>query len=282
MATKMYTGLPGRGKTANSTHLAVIEYNRDNTLFVYIVHSLKYAINKNNKHVSQFNDARLKTKLQMSIKYFYKYFVIDFIECFNRFKHDPINNIFTNYPVLLDVKKNIYSNIFKPDDLKMKYQFPKGSSIFWDETQRDAESREFKSFNKKMGTFFQHHRHADIKNIILVTQHPKRVDNKLRDLCESFRKYRIFFKIPFIPYIFAYYTNYYEPDDYGRYNHSSPEFRNYDYDNHMQILSVRKSFDRYDSKYFRVIFEALPTIPKQQFKSKELTLEEIEAIGVSD
>jgi len=276
MAIKLYAGLPGKGKTAESTYLAVIQYNKDNTLKNYVKESLHAAKVQTDEYIKIYSDAKRSFRFKLYIRNY----ISNFVHYFNDLRINPINNIFCNYPVLLEKKRGIMANIFKPSDLCMKYQFPKGSTIFWDETQRDAESRSFKTFNKKMGTFFQHHRHADIRDIILVSQHPRRIDNMLRDLVEIFRKYKIFVKIPFTTIIFAYYTNYYEFEDFGKYNHLKPEFRTYDYDNHFQFLSTKNSFDRYVSKYFAVIFEQLPMIQKVQFKSMTLSADELDAIGV--
>ena len=280
MAIKGYFGLPGKGKTAESTYLAVKEYEKQNTLLVYTLESIRYAFIKYSEVTNLYSDARFLFKVKIWAKYFGITFFINFVEHFNWFKHNPINNIFTNYPVLLDPKRKIFSNIFRPKDTKMTVKFPKGSTIIWDEAQRDVESREFKKFDKNMGTFLQHHRHASITNIIFVSQSPKRIDNKLRDLAEVYRKYKIFFKIPFIPFIFVYYSNYYEADDYGKYAHPKPEVKNYDVDNHIEFISTKKSFDRYDSKYFSAIFDILPPVVKVQWQKLQMSPEEINEIGV--
>lgn len=266
MAILCYSGLPGKGKTAMLTHISVKHYKKSNGI---IQNSIRTIINA----TKTTTDIK---KLSHRIIPWFKSLPV----CYSYALHNPINNVFTNYPVLLDVKKNIYSNVVNLDDLNMKYKFPKHSLIGIDEAQRYYDSREFKKFPKNLGTFLQHHRHADIDNIIFVTQHPRRLDNKMRDLCEVFRKYKIFFKIPFIPFIFAYYVNYYEFEDYGKYNHLKPEFRTYDYDNHFEFISSHKSFDRYMSKYFHVVFDVLPDIIKSRFTSKELQLDEINSIGV--
>jgi len=191
-----------------------------------------------------------------------------------------VNRVYSNYPILLDVKKGIYSNTLKPGDMCMKYQFPHGSLLILDEFQRYYDSREFKTFPKELGTFFQHHRHGSIKDIILISQHPRRVDNKGRDLSEIFRRYKIFLKIPFLPVIFCYYTNYYEFEDYGKYNHLKKEMKTYDYDNHMRLYWTWNVFNRFDSKYFRIIFENLATAPENRFTGKSLTLEQINSVGI--
>lgn len=226
MAIKIFSGLPGKGKTASATHHAIKHYKRTN----------------------------------------------NFIKKF--LKKPIINNVYSNYPILLDHKKGIYSNLLIINDMKLRYQFPKDSILILDEVQRYYDSREFKTFPKELGTFMQHHRHGDIKDILLITQHPRRIDNKFRDLAEVLVKYRVFIPIPLLPWIFVYYTNYYEFDDYGKYHHVKKEMQNYDYDNHFKIIS-KKCLKSYNSKYFNVIFNSLPPIESQPFHSKDLSNEHI-------
>ncbi len=261
MAILCYSGLPGTGKTASSTLSAVKHYNKENSII--------------NKAIILLKDKQIDIK-NIKIKSIPK----DIKSFINEVKQIKINTVFSNYPILLDVKKNIYSNIIKPSDLEMKYQLPVNSLIILDEMQRYQDSREFKTFPKQLGVFFQHHRHGSIKDIILVTQHPRRLDNKMRDLVEVFRKYRLFVKIPFIPLILCTYSNYYEFEDYGSYHLMKREMRTFDVDNHIQLIYTGSTFTRYNSKYFNVIFKALKPIQEDRFKNIDLTLDEVQAIGI--
>lgn len=256
MAIICYSGLPGTGKTASATHYAVKKYKRDNRKLVLLI-----------RH---FRNSEIQIKDKFKLKVLSKYYLDQY----------KVNLLYSNYPILLDKKNRVFSNVVKPNDLTMIYQFPKRSSIIIDETQRYYDSREFKKFPKEIGVFFQHHRHADIIDIILVTQHPRRLDNKMRDLAEVFRKYRMFVKIPLLPLIFCTYTNYYEFEEYGKFNHVKKEMRSYDYDNHIRIMLTDKIFSRYESKYFKVIFEQLTNIVSRPFISKDLSFDDIKAIGI--
>lgn len=351
MAILCYAGLPGKGKTAESTYFSIKHFNLMNNA----LNRHASNISKIGESISEYYYENDKFNLFKMVRH-----VIHMYGVHNRyFKLYPINNVFSNYPIILNpmtrfkycrqfIKNTVYmltdeqvnsnkyfkfkfnfiknyvtcfifiknyfyndsiydydqkkfvpdegqfddldlpkygkfkimSNILKLTDMYMTYQFPKHSLLIIDEAQKYQDSRDFASFNRNLGTFLQHHRHATIDDIIFVTQHPRRLDNKIRDLCEVFRKYRMFIKIPFIPYIFATYTNYYEFEDYGRFNQLPKEARTYDYDNHIQILPTNKVFTRYESKYFSRIFEKLPMIEKQEFTSKKLTSTEIDKIGV--
>jgi len=190
------------------------------------------------------------------------------------------NIIFSNYPILLDKKTERYSYVLDIRKMHMNYKFPKGSVLILDEAQRYNDSRDFKNFPKKLGIFFQHHRHGDIDKIILVTQHPRRLDNKMRDLCEVFRKFKIWFKLPLLPVVFIYYTDYYEFEDYGKYNHVPRERKIYDYRNGMKLIITWNLFTRFDTKYFKVVFKNLTNIPKKQFKNIAVQEEEMAELGM--
>lgn len=202
------------------------------------------------------------------------------MKLFERRTHN-VNRVFSNYPILLDKKKKVFAIRTNPNMLCMKYRFPHGSIIILDEFQRYFDSREFKDFPKPLGTFLQHHRHGSIKDIIFTSQHPRRIDNKGRDLSEIFVKHRIFIKIPFIPVFVSYSTEYYEFEDYGKYNHLKNEMKTYDYKNHFRIIYAGNIVGRYDSKYFRVIFDELDPVPEVPFTGLQLTKEEIYSVGIT-
>lgn len=231
MAITIYSGLPGKGKTALATLKAVKKYRRDNSIIRKV------------------------------------------------FKKNGINRIYSNYPILLNMKKKVYSHPISLMDLQMTLRFPKGSLIIIDEVQRYYDSREFKTFPKNLGIFLQHHRHADIDDIILITQHPRRIDNKMRDLSEVYRKHRTFITIPFIPIGMALYTNYYEFDDYGKYHKVKKEAQTYDLDNHIRFFIKSNIFGHYNSKYYHVIFDALDPILNRFFTGTDLTADELNQIG---
>lgn len=256
MAVMIFSGLPGKGKTANATRLALKEFSKHNS-FIF-----KFFYNMNNK------DLNIKEALKK--------------DEIKGLKKLVVNKIYSNYPILLDQKKKIYSNIIKPLDLNMVYKLPKGSVVIFDEMQRYYDSREFKKFPRDVGTFVQHHRHADIKYIVFVTQHPRRLDNKIRDLAEIFRKYRVWFKFPLLPLVLVTYTDYFEFEDYGLYNKVKKEYQTYDYKNGFRFMITKKLYNAYDNKYFKVIFNELDPINDVNFVSKELTIDEVKAIGIND
>jgi hypothetical protein len=190
------------------------------------------------------------------------------------------NTIFSNYPILLDRKKKVYSHAIDPRQLTMRYKLPSGSVIIIDEIQRYWDSTEHDKVPKGLKTLFQHHAHGDILKIIVISQDPGRIPITIRQLCESYTKHRFFIKIPLIPLFVSYATEYYREVDYGAYHHASKEARNYDYKNILKLIYSPNVKGRYDSKYFRVMFESLDMIPLYEFTSLKLDHDTAKRIGI--
>lgn len=100
--------------------------------------------------------------------------------------------VFSNYPILLDEKKQVYSNYISFENLTTDpnkcFYLPQGAYIIIDEAQKYYDSREFSKFPKKIGTFLQHHRHGGIYRVIVISQDPGRLDTKVRNLCETYTR----------------------------------------------------------------------------------------------
>ena len=194
--------------------------------------------------------------------------------------HEPtiVNNIYTSYPVLLNKKKKIYSNLVTLTDLDGRYRFLKHSLIIIDEVQSIFDSDEHKEFPKNIATFNQFHRHFDIDDIIYISQHPSRIVKKLRNVSCVFMKIRKFFVIPILKVGIMYYTNYYEFDDYGKWHHPTKEQKTYDVDNHFRVFSARKVFSSYNSKYLSVLNKDKPLYSKGSYTDLNLSPIEIKEI----
>lgn len=197
-----------------------------------------------------------------------------------RIKHQDtlVNNVYTSYPILLDKKRKIYSNIVSMYDLNNKYRFQENALIIIDEVQSFFDSDEYKVFPKSIAIFNQFHRHFGIKDIYYITQHPSRLIKKVRDLCCRFVKIRKFIVLPFVHIAIMYFTNYYEFDDYGRWHHPSKEMKTYDVDNHFKIFRVKPIFKSYFSKYLSVLNKDKPLYDKGSFINTYMSSEDITAI----
>ncbi len=195
-------------------------------------------------------------------------------------RHDDvyINNVYSTYPILLDKRKKIFSNVISLYDLNGQYSFKYGSLIIIDEVQSFYDSDDWQDFPKSIAVFNQFHRHFNIDDIYYITQHPSRLVKKLRNVCFQFIKIRKFKIVPIIKLGFIYFTNYYEFDDYGKWHHPEKEFKTYDVDNHFKFFFVNSIFKSYNSKYLNVLNRDKPLYNKGSFKYLDLTIEEIKSI----
>ena len=235
------SGIPGSGKNVRATYLAKKHFKKENRL-------LKRAI--------------------------------------RRIMHREvlINNVYTSYPVLLKhyskwkKKDDIYSNRVTIFDLTPDNRFKSNALIIIDEAQMFYDSEEYKIFPKEIATFNQAHRHFNISDIIYITQHPSRLMKKLRVLCNEFDKVKTFIKIPFLPIGFMHIVEYYEFDDYGKYNHPKKEAKTYDVGNKYCLFITSKVFKSYVSTYLQVLNIDSPLYDRGTFNNQYLSKEEIKYI----
>lgn len=197
-----------------------------------------------------------------------------------RLRHEDIyiNNVYSNYPILLNKRHNIYSRIVSINDLDNSKQFLDNSIIFIDEVQADYDSDEHKAFPKKIATFNQFHRHFGISDIYYISQHPSRIVKKLRNISCEFIKIQTFRVIPLINLAFMYTTSYYEFDDYGKWHHPVKEMKTYDVDNHIKFFFAKSVFRAYNSTYLQVLNEDKPSLNKGTFNSLDVSKEQVTQI----
>lgn len=227
---KSFCGIPGSGKTLDTTRLALKHYKKDNR--------------------------KIKKLLKYSLKFNFKEYKTHKDYC-NTFPYGKINTVYTNYPVLLDKKRKIYSNCISLWDLNNDYSFEPGCLIIIDEVQLYVDSDEYKDkeVNKKLSKvakFLQAHRHFNVDDIILVSQHPSRIFKKARNICESYLKHSRIINLPLLPYSIMLGRYYYNQEDYGKYVPRSREERkkiSFDYKNFITIFNRKKVFNAYDSRY---------------------------------
>lgn len=201
-----------------------------------------------------------------------------------RIRHQPLifNNIYSSYPILLDKKRNIYTHVVSPYNLTNEYSFLPHATIIIDEIQSFYDSDEFKEFPKAIAVFNQFHRHFNIDNIYYISQHPSRVVKKLRNVICEYRRINFFIKLPLLPFGFVYYTNYYEFEDYGKWNHPSKELKTYDVDNHFFFFNVKRVFNSYDSVYLHVLNDPKPLLFGSDYSSLDLSEDDVLSIFGGD
>ena len=194
-----------------------------------------------------------------------------------RLNHEPIyiNNVYSNYPILLNKKYNIYSRITNIDDMDGSFQYLENAIIIIDEIQAHYDSDEHKEFPKEIAVFNQFHRHFGIKDIYYISQHPSRIVKKLRNIACVFTKIQSFRVIPLLNLGIMYTTNYYEFEDYGKWHPPIKEMKTYDVDNHLKFFNAKKVFNSYDSTYLRALIEDKPLLNHGTYHSLLLSKREL-------
>lgn len=193
-------------------------------------------------------------------------------------KETILNTVYSTYPILLDKKKKIFSNVCSMHDLNVNNRFKKNSIIIIDETQAFYDSDDFKIFPKSISVFCQFHRHFDIDDIYFISQHPDRIVKKLRDVSCEFNKIRLFFCIPILKIGFMYISRYYEEADYGKWHHPKKEAKTYDVSNKFLCFFAGRVFSSYNSKYLNVLNRDSLLLDRGTFNSLYLSKDQIYSI----
>ena len=259
MALRCLCGVPGSGKTLEATRIALNHYKKQNN-----------TVRKSLMHIGSL------LHIKKCIEEFNYYGI---------FPHGKINNIYSNYPILLNKKKKIYSNKIDLWKLDNSYSFYPNSIIIIDEVQLYVDSDEYKDKEqnariRKIAKFLQAHRHFGIDDIIFISQHPSRIFKKARNICESYSKMKKIIRIPFTPLCITRSIGYYEFDFYGRFIPKDKDERKklpFDYFKKTRIFNCKKVFKAYDSRYLSLYNYDKPLYVEKYYSSK-LSMDDLEIL----
>lgn len=189
------------------------------------------------------------------------------------FRKKQFLNVFSNYPI--NLYKNYYSyTICLNDFLNYNKHIPR-CDIFFDEFQSYYDSLDFKHFPRTITKNFQFHRHFEINNIYVISQHPSRIVKQARILINEFYHITKFIRIPLINIGFLRYNIYYNFEDYGKSVKVDKKDVAYEFKKKFLIFRTTPVFKSYDTKYLKVLVSNQPYLNKESYKSKILPLEEI-------
>lgn len=177
-----------------------------------------------------------------------------------------LNNVYSNYPILLNKRKKIYSNRVSIYDLKNQYSFKPNSLIIIDEIQLFYDSDEFKTFPRIIANFNQAHRHFLIKDIIYISQHPSRVVKKLRNVVSEYYRIKTKIMIPILKVGIITCRITYEFEDYESAFTKDKDLRKLkDIKSKVFFVNFRKVFKAYDTIYLLPLNENKPLISKGSY-----------------
>lgn len=205
------------------------------------------------------------------------------------FPHKKINNIYSTFPILLDKKRNIYSHKCTLWDLQNLCSFYPNSIIIIDEIQLFVDSDEYKDkfvteLLRKIGNYFQAHRHFGIKNILVTSQGVTRIFKKCRDVCSGYLKLNRVFKIPFCPFGFISGTMYYDIDFFGKFIPRHKEERRklpFDYKKIRCFVNMNKIYSAYDSRYLANMNYDKPLLNRGEYESLRTSSSDLSNLFVS-
>lgn len=163
------------------------------------------------------------------------------------------NNIYTNYPILLNKRKKIYSNIITIDDLDNRYSFKPSSIIILDEVQAFYDSyRDFKKFPASISSFFQFHRHFGVKDIYILSQHPRRLITYIRDVICEYHRIKKYFK--FLGFGIVCYRKCFEFEDFtDSFTRDKELKKKLEIKTRFYFFKIRKVYKSYDSVYLKTL-----------------------------
>lgn len=247
-----YSGIPGSGKTLDGTYEALRHFRKENSKlkkFVYILCS--------------------KIPGKIGNKSFSK------LEYYKIFPYGKINNVYSSYPILLDKKRQIYSNKWSIYDFNNKWSFYPNALFIDDEIQLKVDSDEYKDKEKNdkisyIAKFMQAARHFGCNKIILCTQHPSRLFKKARNVVSGFVQHKSMFIIPIINIGFIKTITYYTLEDYGKYIPKDRQERKkltFEYKKKTKFMNFNKVFKAYDSRYLSNYNYNKPLINKGTYDS---------------
>lgn len=190
-------------------------------------------------------------------------------------KEDSIcNNIFTNYPILLNKRKKYFSNIVGFNDLIDLDKFPINTNFVFDEIQMYFDSLDYKQFPKNIRTFMQLHRHFSINDIYILSQHPSRIVKQLRILVCEFYEVTKSIRLPF-GFMFLRYNIYYNYEDFGKPVNVKKNEVVYRFKKRFKIFRYKKVYKAYDTCYMRRLQDDKMPYNIRQFIDKSMSLQEI-------
>lgn len=216
------------------------------------------------------------TGTYLALKHFKKENIL-IKQLIRKFKREPsiVNNVYSNYPILLNKKKKIYSNKISIYDLKNQWSLLPDSLVIIDEVQLFYDSDDFKIFPRIIANYNQAHRHFLVKDIIYISQHPSRIVKKLRNVMSEYYRIKTVFKIPILKIGFVTARVTYEFEDYDMAFSKDKELRKLkEIKTKVFFMNFRKVYKAYDTIYLYPLNKDKPRLNKGKWQSLVLDNEE--------
>ena len=232
-------GIPGAGKTKTMVGIAIKEFKKANTKKIR-KDRLKKGYNKKTPFVDD--------------------------EGFYHF-------IFSNFPILLDEKRNIFSQETSLYYFTFDYIFPVDSLHFIMEGQLAYDSMEYQRFPQLIANYLQLHRHQRVANIFIDSQSIARLPKNERIVTSEWWRIIDEIRIPFLPIaIKRFNSTYFVESDMGS---ALLEGEKKWEHNYKIIWNIKKIERSYDHLCMQALSEGAKMIPFRPFTSLKMTKEQI-------
>ncbi len=204
-----------------------------------------------------------------------------FIRILRKLRRKPeyYNSVYSNFPILLNKRKKIYSNKLSIYDLNNNYSFLLDSILIIDEIQLFYDSDEYKTFPRRIANFNQAHRHFGIKDIYYISQHPSRIVKKLRNvMCEYYRIKKVF-RIPILNIGFITARVTYEFEDYDQAFTRDKELKKMrDIKGKIFFVNFKKLYKSYNTCYLAPLNSDKPLLDIGNYDNLELKDESLDLL----
>lgn len=189
-------------------------------------------------------------------------------------EQEYVNLIYSDYPILLDKKRKIYSHKCSIYDLNIDNLFPVGSSFYMMEIQLCYDSTEYDVFPDIIAAFLQAHRHAGIEDIFFDSQSMSRIIKKMRIIaCERWQILWTFCLSNFIPFLPLGITKY-----KICYDTEEEKTSDLDSETHISFFNTFKVAHSYDTKCLSALWENATYFDKDCYTSLKMSYNDIKDI----
>lgn len=187
-----------------------------------------------------------------------------------------INNVYTDYPVCLDLKRKIFAHVVSIHDLNGEYRLLPHAFVGIDEPQLKDDSMDWKTFDRSIAYTLQLHRHAGIDHIYFSTQHPNRLVVYEKNIMSEYERIMSAISIPFTGIKIVFSRKVFEIGSYDVITTKSKEKKQEnDIKLRISIFNAKKVHKSYRSTYCDVLFKDKPLLDRGNYESLELTSSQI-------
>jgi hypothetical protein len=181
------------------------------------------------------------------------------------------NNVYSNFPILLDKKNNVWSNEVSIHQLNGEYRFRENAFIEIDEMQISFDSMEYKDFPDCIAHFFQAHRHLEYNAIYTNSQSLSRIIKRVLVVTQEY--WRIIESKKILWWVI---TDYELTWDLASGNETKVLSDDLVDREHIRIrFNAKRAYEAYDTKYLKGLKEKAKRYNNEMWTKLQMSYDEI-------